>query len=243
MGADGSGVRRLPEIWGEYPAWSPDGERIAFASFAGGVGPTGDPNYDLFVVNADGSGLRRLSQSPAYDMYPTWSPDGESIAFESTRATSDDFEPPARNLSAARTSTSSSPRQRAASRRTSRATRRDCRSFRTGRPTAAGSRSTRRASSRSRRPTGRASAGYRARRSRALPPGPRRSSYAVCEGEPTAASACSRSATRSVDRLEPDREADQVRRDREGRVGGRGVGHDGRHLDQATRRRPGSRPA
>jgi TolB protein len=98
MAADGSGVRRVTEIWGEYPAWSPDGERIAFASYAGGTGPTGDPNYDLFVVGADGSGLRRLTESPATDMYPTWSPDGTRIAFESTRATPEDFEPPARDL-------------------------------------------------------------------------------------------------------------------------------------------------
>jgi TolB protein len=97
MGADGSGVRRVTEIWGEYPAWSPDGEQIAFASYAGGAGPTGDPNYDLFVVNADASGLRRLTEGPAYDMYPTWSPDGARIAFESTRATPADFEGPARD--------------------------------------------------------------------------------------------------------------------------------------------------
>jgi Tol biopolymer transport system component len=95
MAADGSGVRRMTEIWGEYPAWSPDGERIAFASFAGGAGPTGDANYDLYVVDVDGGGLRRLTDNPAYDMYPTWSPDGESIAFESTRATPAGFEPPA----------------------------------------------------------------------------------------------------------------------------------------------------
>jgi Tol biopolymer transport system component len=98
MAADGSGVRRVTEIWGEYPAWSPDGEHLAFASYAGGTGPTGDPNYDLFVVNADGSGLRRLTESPAYDMYPTWSPDGRRIAFESTRATPAGFEPPARDF-------------------------------------------------------------------------------------------------------------------------------------------------
>jgi Tol biopolymer transport system component len=98
MEADGSGVRRVTEIWGEYPAWSPDGTRLAFASFAGGAGPTGDPDYDLYVVGADGSGLRRLTQNPAYEMYPAWSPDGGSIAFESTRATSPGFEPPAHDL-------------------------------------------------------------------------------------------------------------------------------------------------
>ena len=79
MGADGSGVRRVTDIWGEYPAWSPDGTQIAFASHVGGTSLHGDPNYDVFVVNADGSGLRQLTESPAYDMYPTWSPDGTQI--------------------------------------------------------------------------------------------------------------------------------------------------------------------
>ena len=98
MDADGSGVRRVTEIWGEYPAWSPDGESIAFGSYAGGTGPTGDPNYDVFVIGVDGTGLRRLTESTAYDMYPTWSPDGKSIAFHSTRSTPEDFEPPSYDL-------------------------------------------------------------------------------------------------------------------------------------------------
>jgi TolB protein len=97
MAPDGSGVRRVTEIWGEYPAWSPDGERIVFASYVGGTGPTGDPDYDLYVIDADGGGLRHLTDGPANDMYPTWSPDGVRIAFESTRDTPEDFEPPARD--------------------------------------------------------------------------------------------------------------------------------------------------
>jgi Tol biopolymer transport system component len=97
MDADGSGVRRVTEIWGEYPAWSPDGTQIAFGSYVGGASQ-GHPNYDVFVVNVDGSGLRQLTDSPANDMYPTWSPDGTRIAFHSTRATPEDFEPPAYDL-------------------------------------------------------------------------------------------------------------------------------------------------
>ena len=97
MGADGSGVRRVTDIWGEYPAWSPDGTQIAFASHVGGAGLHGDPNYDVFVVDADGSGLRQLTETPAYDMYPTWSPDGTQIAFHSTRSTPEGFEAPERD--------------------------------------------------------------------------------------------------------------------------------------------------
>jgi TolB protein len=41
--------------------------------------------YDVFVMNANGSDVRRLTTSPATDGWPTWSPDGASIAFSSTR--------------------------------------------------------------------------------------------------------------------------------------------------------------
>lgn len=36
---------------------------------------------NLYIVNADGTGLRQLTSTPENEMYPTWSPDGESIAY------------------------------------------------------------------------------------------------------------------------------------------------------------------
>lgn len=54
--------------------WSPDGERIAFAA---------NENYvqDIYLMNRDGSNLIRLTNSPAYDQEPTWSPLGDQVAF------------------------------------------------------------------------------------------------------------------------------------------------------------------
>jgi Tol biopolymer transport system component len=61
------------------PAWSPDGERIAFSSLS----PLGDG--DIFTVGVDGSGLSNLTNYPGNDFMPAWSPDGRKIAFVSTR--------------------------------------------------------------------------------------------------------------------------------------------------------------
>jgi len=60
------------------PAWSPDGTRIAFTT-------TRDGNSEIYVTNRDGSGVRRLTNSPAIDSTPTWSPTGTQIAFTSDR--------------------------------------------------------------------------------------------------------------------------------------------------------------
>jgi Tol biopolymer transport system component len=73
------------DIYVEYQAWSPDGSRIAFMS-PGPSGFTGsDPAYDIYVVNADGSGLEQLTDDPGQDGFPSWSPDGTKLAFSSTR--------------------------------------------------------------------------------------------------------------------------------------------------------------
>ena len=60
------------------PVWSPDGRRIAFDSDR-------DGNWEVYVMNADGSGVTRLTGNDAVDGSPSWSPDGRRIAFDSTR--------------------------------------------------------------------------------------------------------------------------------------------------------------
>jgi TolB protein len=60
------------------PAYSPDGTRMAFWS-------NRDGNPEIYVMNRDGSGVRRLTNHPASDSSPTWSPSGAQIAFISDR--------------------------------------------------------------------------------------------------------------------------------------------------------------
>jgi len=85
MNPDGSHVRRIGgDIWVEYPAWSPDGSRIAFMAQEPGASGD-DPDYNINVMNADGSGIAKLTDFPGDDGFPAWSPDGTKIAFSSTR--------------------------------------------------------------------------------------------------------------------------------------------------------------
>jgi Tol biopolymer transport system component len=60
------------------PTWSPDGRQLAFSGSAGGV-------TDLYLVNADGTGFRRLTNDGYGDFQPQWSPDGKTIAFTTDR--------------------------------------------------------------------------------------------------------------------------------------------------------------
>ena len=62
----------------DEPDWSPDGQRIAFVSER-------DGNREIYVMNSDGTDVKRLTDAPAYDNFPKWSPDGRHIVFSSRR--------------------------------------------------------------------------------------------------------------------------------------------------------------
>ena len=83
IGVDGSDISVISSkdlVLDYYPALSPDGERIAFTKIAK------DGDAEIYMMDVDGSNIRRLTNDKATDEYPAWSPDGEWLAFHSDRA-------------------------------------------------------------------------------------------------------------------------------------------------------------
>jgi Tol biopolymer transport system component len=69
----------------EYPMWSPDGSRLAFNCTLGETLPSQVGDFEVCVVNADGSGLRRITDAAGISAPGGWSPDGRRIVFDSSR--------------------------------------------------------------------------------------------------------------------------------------------------------------
>jgi TolB protein len=77
MNTDGTGASEVTSFEAASPSWSPDGTRLTFDG-------NGCCNRQIYVVNADGTGLINLTQDGADNIDPDWSPDGTKIAYSNT---------------------------------------------------------------------------------------------------------------------------------------------------------------
>jgi TolB protein len=78
MNLETRAVTTLTAGYDNFPLWSPRGDLIMFSRQAGG-------DYEIYSVKPDGTGVRRLTFSRGNDAHMAWSPDGDEIAFVSTR--------------------------------------------------------------------------------------------------------------------------------------------------------------
>ncbi len=83
--SDGSGLRKLTDdgFTDTWPRWSPDGNRIAFASSRAGATSRPRLPFQIWTINADGDGLRQLTDLEGGGGPPLWSPDARRLVVRS----------------------------------------------------------------------------------------------------------------------------------------------------------------
>lgn len=92
MRADGSDLRQHTQCKSvcTFPSPSPDGKMIAYRKVIAGPGRSWDQseglrNSEVFVAKMDGSGERNLTQHPAFDGWPVWTPDSRHVVYATGR--------------------------------------------------------------------------------------------------------------------------------------------------------------
>ena len=85
MDADGTNQRRLTNYnhTDSSPSWSPDGKHIVFTSTRNPTFGIRGPDFEIYVMDADGTNRRHLTDNLHQEIDPTWSPDGRHIAYAS----------------------------------------------------------------------------------------------------------------------------------------------------------------
>ncbi|HXL73362.1 MAG TPA: hypothetical protein VN963_07025, partial [bacterium] len=83
--ADGSNIQNFP-VRMEYIDWSPDGTKFVYAAYTGTTA-AGVNVWQVFVINADGTGLTQLTNTPDSHGGPSWSRDGTKIVFVDSTTT------------------------------------------------------------------------------------------------------------------------------------------------------------
>jgi Tol biopolymer transport system component len=78
MDLETKSVRSLTRQYDNFPAWSPRGDLIMFSRLVDGA-------YEIYTIRPEGTSIRRLTHTHGNDSHMAWSPDGDSIAFVSSR--------------------------------------------------------------------------------------------------------------------------------------------------------------
>ena len=84
MELDSTSVRQLTSTkainW--FPEFSPDGTRILFTSNRDDPKLSDSGNYNIYMMNHDGTDVRRLTDLPGQELHPKWHPSGDQLIFE-----------------------------------------------------------------------------------------------------------------------------------------------------------------
>jgi Tol biopolymer transport system component len=72
-------MQAVNNAYGTFPDWSPDGQWLVFQT-------NSDGDWNIYLININGTGLRRLTDDQREDRRPAWSPDGTQVVFQSNRS-------------------------------------------------------------------------------------------------------------------------------------------------------------